>query len=282
MSETASSFLTSSESESISSLLLLLLSSSLLSSFSKSWYSSSSESSSAFPPSVSSMSASFVCCAGGPPEDKYSSSSCTTPSDQNFAANLLFGSINAMYSLNFGSSRIFSSNIFSSGETNCSFFFNFAAAFSILIRSRTPINRFFGSFFSSSVPSSSSSFFFFFFCNVFSSSLFNLSFALVPAEYFDHELLSLNFARSFRLNAKETSIRLVSMNVSWKYFCAKVAICSVLYPINPKHREICCFRCSRRQPLLESFSSVPPCVFLITQSVTSPMLEKCSRNLLSV
>ena len=183
-----------------------------------------------------------------------------------------------MYSLNFGSSRIFSSNIFSSGDTNCSFF-SFAA-FSILIRSRTPINRF-GSFFSSLSSSSSSLLFFFF--NFFSSSLFNLSFALVPAEYFDHELLSLNAARSFRLAANETSIRLVSMNVSWKYFCAKVAICSVLYPINPKHREVCCccFRCCR-QLLLESLSSVPPCVFLITQSVTSPIVEKCSRNLTSV
>ena len=183
-----------------------------------------------------------------------------------------------MYSLNFGSSRIFSSNIFSSGDTNCSFF-SFAA-FSILIRSRTPINRF-GSFFSSLSSSSSSLLFFFF--NFFSSSLFNLSFALVPAEYFDHELLSLNAARSFRLAANETSIRLVSMNVLWKYFCAKMAICSVLYPINPKHREVCCccFRCCR-QLLLESLSSVPPCVFLITQSVTSPIVEKCSRNLTSV
>ena len=183
-----------------------------------------------------------------------------------------------MYSLNFGSSRNFSSNIFSSGDTNCSFF-SFAA-FSILIRSRTPINRF-GSFFSSSLSSSSSSLFFFFF-NFFSSSLFNLSFALVPTEYFDHELLSLKAARSFRLAANETSIRLVSMNVLWKYFCAKMAICSVLYPINPRHREVCCcFRCSRRQLLLESLS-VPPCVFLITQSVTSPIVEKCSRNLTSV
>ena len=275
MSETVSSFLMSSESDSISSddddndeeslSLLVLLS------FSKSWYSSSSESSFTFPPSSSSTifsfpsipspSVIFVCAR----PDAYSSS-CTNPSDQNFAANLDFGNINAMYSLNFGSSFNFSSNIFSSGDINFSFL-ALNAAFSILIFSRTPINLFVGS---SSFSSPSLSFLL-----LFSSSLFNRSFALVPSEYFDHAR-SPKLALSFRLTAKETSIRLVSINVLWKYFCAFMAIVSVLYPINPRHLDA---DADRECVFTRASASW---VFLITQSVTSPRGAKCSLKRASV